>query len=172
ERERVKQERDRRRSTAKQVSLFIFFVLALSFNMVNEDTEIEKKEENGVESMEEDEKKVEAVENDKDEKEEEEAEADAEDDDEEEKKDNDEEKEEVEAVIGGSTKGKRSKKTGDKKEVTEEEPTSPTGFSSNRPVRERKSVERLVATVEKEPTREFLVGKGRGTALKDIPNVI
>ncbi|KAJ8513134.1 hypothetical protein OPV22_003568 [Ensete ventricosum] len=43
--------------------------------------------------------------------------------------------------------------------------------SIERPVRERKTVERLVEIIEKEPNKEFQVEKGRGTPLKDIPNV-
>ncbi|CAL9088615.1 unnamed protein product [Musa textilis] len=43
--------------------------------------------------------------------------------------------------------------------------------SIERPVRERKTVERLVEVIEKEPNKEFQVEKGRGTPLKDIPNV-
>ncbi|XP_065004454.1 DEK domain-containing chromatin-associated protein 1-like isoform X2 [Musa acuminata AAA Group] len=45
------------------------------------------------------------------------------------------------------------------------------GSSIERPVRERKTVERLVEVIEKEPNKEFQVEKGRGTPLKDIPNV-
>ncbi|KAK1306070.1 hypothetical protein QJS10_CPA10g01800 [Acorus calamus] len=41
----------------------------------------------------------------------------------------------------------------------------------DRPVRERKSVQRLVASVEVTPVKEFLIEKGHGTPLKDIPNV-
>nr|XP_010906203.1 protein DEK isoform X2 [Elaeis guineensis] len=48
---------------------------------------------------------------------------------------------------------------------------TPTPSSIDRPVRERKTVERLVEVIEKEPNKEFLVEKGRGTPLKDIPNV-
>ncbi|XP_022852580.1 uncharacterized protein LOC111374182 [Olea europaea var. sylvestris] len=51
------------------------------------------------------------------------------------------------------------------------EPTSPTAPAIQRPVRERKSVERLVATIEKDTDKEFRIEKGRGTALKDIANV-
>ncbi|CAN4122003.1 unnamed protein product [Withania somnifera] len=40
-----------------------------------------------------------------------------------------------------------------------------------RPVRQRKSVERLVAFIEGELTKEIYIEKGRGTALTDIPNV-
>ncbi|KAJ8470073.1 hypothetical protein OPV22_024416 [Ensete ventricosum] len=43
--------------------------------------------------------------------------------------------------------------------------------STERPVRQRKTVERLVEVIEKEPNREFQVEKGHGTPLKDIPNV-
>nr|XP_010906208.1 protein DEK isoform X2 [Elaeis guineensis] len=49
--------------------------------------------------------------------------------------------------------------------------TTPTPSSIDRPVRERKTVERLVEVIAKEPNKEFLVEKGRGTPLKDIPNV-
>ncbi|KAG1347983.1 protein DEK [Cocos nucifera] len=48
--------------------------------------------------------------------------------------------------------------------------STPTPSSIDRPVRERKTVERLVEVIEKEPNKEFLVEKGRGTPLKDIPN--
>ncbi|KAG6596765.1 Protein DEK, partial [Cucurbita argyrosperma subsp. sororia] len=41
----------------------------------------------------------------------------------------------------------------------------------DRPVRERKSVERLVASIERCVVKEFHIEKGRGTPLKDIPNV-
>uniref|UniRef100_A0A7N0U1X6 DEK-C domain-containing protein n=1 Tax=Kalanchoe fedtschenkoi TaxID=63787 RepID=A0A7N0U1X6_KALFE len=44
-------------------------------------------------------------------------------------------------------------------------------FSYNRPVRERKSVERLVAVIERDPSKDFHIEKGIGTALRDIPNV-
>ncbi|KAK6149406.1 hypothetical protein DH2020_016931 [Rehmannia glutinosa] len=53
----------------------------------------------------------------------------------------------------------------------EKEPITPAASRIDRPVRERKSVERLVATVEKDSAKEFHIGKGRGTPLKDIPNV-
>lgn len=76
---------------------------------------------------------------------------------------------EVEAQV--TIEGKRSRKPSNKGQSKEEsrEPISPAGIE--RPVRERKSVERLVASIEKEPPREFLIPKGHGTALKDIPNV-
>ncbi|CAI9755025.1 unnamed protein product [Fraxinus pennsylvanica] len=55
--------------------------------------------------------------------------------------------------------------------IETKEPISPTAFAIQRPVRERKSVERLVSIVEKDSAKEFRIEKGRGTALKDIPNV-
>lgn len=55
-----------------------------------------------------------------------------------------------------------------KKKEKELEPRTP---AIDRPVRERKSVERLVASIEKEVVKEFHIEKGPGTALKDIPNV-
>ncbi|PIA58390.1 hypothetical protein AQUCO_00500365v1 [Aquilegia coerulea] len=51
-----------------------------------------------------------------------------------------------------------------------QEPVTPVALIV-RPVRERKSVERLVASIEREPAKQLRIGKGRGTALKDIPNV-
>ncbi|KAG6490256.1 hypothetical protein ZIOFF_051541 [Zingiber officinale] len=48
---------------------------------------------------------------------------------------------------------------------------SPISSSIERPVRERKAVERLVEVIENEASREFQVEKGRGTPLKDIPSV-
>ncbi|XP_022855617.1 protein DEK-like isoform X1 [Olea europaea var. sylvestris] len=52
-----------------------------------------------------------------------------------------------------------------------EEPKTTTPYAIERPVRERKSVERLVATIEKDNAKDFQIEEGRGTALKDIPNV-
>ncbi|OAY78383.1 Protein DEK [Ananas comosus] len=49
--------------------------------------------------------------------------------------------------------------------------STPTAYSIDRPVRERKTVERLVEVIEKEMNKEFVVEKGRGTPLKDIPSV-
>ncbi|XP_047084367.1 DEK domain-containing chromatin-associated protein 2-like [Lolium rigidum] len=43
--------------------------------------------------------------------------------------------------------------------------------NSDRPHHERKIVERLVEVIDKEPNRNFVVEKGRGTPLKDIPSV-
>jgi len=42
----------------------------------------------------------------------------------------------------------------------------------DRPSRERKTIERFVASNEKESVKEFTIEKGRGTQLKDIPNVV
>ncbi|XP_073149781.1 DEK domain-containing chromatin-associated protein 2-like [Henckelia pumila] len=54
---------------------------------------------------------------------------------------------------------------------TKEEMKTPATPMIERPVRERKSVERLVASIDKDSAKEFHVEKGRGTALKDIPKV-
>ncbi|KAG6756295.1 hypothetical protein POTOM_039721 [Populus tomentosa] len=99
------------------------------------------------------------------------------------------EKEEVEEKDGGSKEkeekleeedGERSKQRGKRKndgrkaemkkvmeEKKEPEPRTPT---FDRPQRERKCVERLVATVDKDAAKEFQIEKGRGIPLKDIPN--
>ncbi|KAL9662248.1 hypothetical protein QQ045_027080 [Rhodiola kirilowii] len=60
------------------------------------------------------------------------------------------------------TKGEKKDEQGEK---------TPVSSVSSRPVRERKSVERLVASIEKDVIREIFVEKGSGVALKDIPNV-
>ncbi|XP_073304253.1 DEK domain-containing chromatin-associated protein 2-like isoform X2 [Primulina huaijiensis] len=67
----------------------------------------------------------------------------------------------------------REKKTKETKTSTDkkEEQKTPVALTIDRPVRERKSVERLVAIIEQDAAKEFKVEKGRGTALKDIPNV-
>ncbi|XP_073268784.1 DEK domain-containing chromatin-associated protein 3 isoform X1 [Populus alba] len=107
----------------------------------------------------------------------------------EEKVDVSKEKEEVEEKDGGSKEkeekleeedGERSKQRGKRKndgrkaemkkvmeEKKEPEPRTPT---FDRPQRERKCVERLVATVDKDAVKEFQIEKGRGIPLKDIPN--
>ncbi|KAH8494133.1 hypothetical protein H0E87_020769 [Populus deltoides] len=107
----------------------------------------------------------------------------------EEKVDVSKEKEEAEEKDGGSKEkeekleevdGERSKQRGKRKsdgrkaemkkvieEKKEPEPRTPT---FDRPQRERKSVERLVATVDKDAVKEFQIEKGRGIPLKDIPN--
>ncbi|XP_008811637.1 protein DEK-like isoform X3 [Phoenix dactylifera] len=83
-------------------------------------------------------------------------------------------------VEGLKRKRARSQKISDKEEAkakkqrgtkSKELLSTPTPSSIDRPVRERKTVERLVEVIEKEPNKEFLVEKGRGTPLKDIPNV-
>ncbi|XP_060199555.1 DEK domain-containing chromatin-associated protein 4-like isoform X2 [Lycium barbarum] len=63
---------------------------------------------------------------------------------------------------------KRKRQVEDKKEL---EPKTPLASTIDRPVRQRKSVQRLVASIEGELTKEIHIEKGRGTALKDIPNV-
>ncbi|MCE3049996.1 hypothetical protein HAX54_046269 [Datura stramonium] len=63
---------------------------------------------------------------------------------------------------------KRKRQVEDKKEL---QPKTPLASTIERPVRQRKSVERLVASIELELTKEIHIEKGRGTALKDIPNV-
>lgn len=49
------------------------------------------------------------------------------------------------------------------------EPLTPT---VERPARERKSIDRFAASVEKEKVKPFKIEKGAGTSLKDIPNVV
>ncbi|KAA8527062.1 hypothetical protein F0562_008709 [Nyssa sinensis] len=78
----------------------------------------------------------------------------------------------------GKGRSPREKMNNKKKEVEEKkkkkkdkEQKTPMGSAIERPVRERKSVERLVASIEKEVVKDFHIEKGRGTALKDIPNV-
>ncbi|CAN6287577.1 unnamed protein product [Urochloa humidicola] len=48
---------------------------------------------------------------------------------------------------------------------------NPNPYSLDRPTRERKTVERLVEVIEKEPGGSLFVEKGRGTPLKNIPGV-
>ncbi|KAG8636944.1 ABC transporter F family member 4 isoform X2 [Manihot esculenta] len=94
----------------------------------------------------------------------------------EEKVDRSEEKEEKteQNEDKGVKKRGRGRSSGEKKVVREKgekkepEPRTP---ASDRPQRERKSVERLVASIERDATKEFHIEKGRGTPLKDIPNV-
>ncbi|XP_042758284.1 DEK domain-containing chromatin-associated protein 4 isoform X2 [Lactuca sativa] len=71
---------------------------------------------------------------------------------------------------GGVEKGNNNNKN-KASEEKKEDPKTPVARAIDRPVRERKSVERLVAVIEKDTAREFHIEKGRGTALKDIPNV-
>uniref|UniRef100_A0A7N0RC44 DEK-C domain-containing protein n=1 Tax=Kalanchoe fedtschenkoi TaxID=63787 RepID=A0A7N0RC44_KALFE len=70
----------------------------------------------------------------------------------------------------GSKKRKRGENAVDKTN-SEQGQATPVNSASLRPVRERKSVERLVASIEKDIIREIFVEKGAGVALKDIPNV-
>lgn len=44
--------------------------------------------------------------------------------------------------------------------------------ASDRPAREKKSVERFIADTASKKTRDVVIQKGSGTALKDIPNVV
>ncbi|XVF70883.1 hypothetical protein PTKIN_Ptkin11bG0198100 [Pterospermum kingtungense] len=76
----------------------------------------------------------------------------------------------------GSKNRSKAQKTGEKargktKKVEKKKEPEPRTPLTDRPVRERKSVERLVASIDKDASREFQIQKGRGTALKDIPNV-
>jgi len=88
---------------------------------------------------------------------------------------NDDKEDEKEESKGSKKRGKGTSSGGKvrEKNKTEEvkkdaEPRTP---FSDRPVRERKSVERLVALIDKDSSKEFRVEKGRGAYLKDIPNV-
>ncbi|XP_076949050.1 DEK domain-containing chromatin-associated protein 3-like isoform X2 [Bidens hawaiensis] len=73
----------------------------------------------------------------------------------------------------GSKKGAKKKGGEEKSKSTKKvkEQTTPVAPTIERPVRARKSVERLVAVIENDATKEFHILKGRGTVLKDIPNV-
>ncbi|XP_059666552.1 DEK domain-containing chromatin-associated protein 4-like [Cornus florida] len=89
-----------------------------------------------------------------------------------------EEKAEESRQKKGSKRHRKGKNAGvkvnNKKKVVKEkkkDPKTPVIYAIERPVRERKSVERLVESIEKEAVKDFNIEKGRGTALKDIPNV-
>uniref|UniRef100_M4D1T2 Uncharacterized protein n=1 Tax=Brassica campestris TaxID=3711 RepID=M4D1T2_BRACM len=69
---------------------------------------------------------------------------------------------------GKSSGEKIRKKTKDEEEKKDSEPKTP---FSDRPVRERKSVERLVAVIDTDSSKEFRIEKGPGAYLKDIPSV-
>ncbi|KAG2256414.1 hypothetical protein Bca52824_075708 [Brassica carinata] len=69
---------------------------------------------------------------------------------------------------GKSSGEKVGKKTKNKEEKKDSEPKTP---FSDRPVRERKSVERLVAVIDTDSSKEFRIEKGPGAYLKDIPSV-
>ncbi|XP_076913013.1 DEK domain-containing chromatin-associated protein 4-like [Bidens hawaiensis] len=73
----------------------------------------------------------------------------------------------------GSKKGAKKKGGEKKRNRTKKvkEQTTPVAPTIERPVRARKSVERLVAVIENDAAKEFHILKGRGTVLKDIPNV-
>ncbi|PKU81116.1 glutamic acid-rich protein [Dendrobium catenatum] len=76
--------------------------------------------------------------------------------------------------VKDKNKAKGKKESGKKtKELisTIDAVSSPLGSSRERPVRERKTVERLVEVIEKEPNKAVVIEKGRGIPLKDIPNV-
>ncbi|XP_058218909.1 DEK domain-containing chromatin-associated protein 3-like [Rhododendron vialii] len=89
---------------------------------------------------------------------------------EEEERDGESKQEKVSKGRGkGRTPGIKAKSI--KKEVEEEQQKTPVTSPTNRPVRARKSVERLVESFEMESVKEFLIEKGRGAALRDIPNV-
>ncbi|CAN7133122.1 unnamed protein product [Brassica rapa subsp. narinosa] len=69
----------------------------------------------------------------------------------------------------GKSSGERiRKKTKNEEEKKDSEPKTP---FSDRPVRERKSVERLVAVIDTDSSKEFRIEKGPGAYLKDIPSV-
>ncbi|KAJ8458820.1 hypothetical protein OPV22_031746 [Ensete ventricosum] len=80
---------------------------------------------------------------------------------------------EAERLKKKRTRGQKTFKEGEGKEglTKSKDFFSPVTSSIERPVRERKTVEWLVEVIEKESSREFQVEKGRGTPLKDIPNV-
>ncbi|XP_020208309.1 zinc finger and BTB domain-containing protein 47-like [Cajanus cajan] len=101
-------------------------------------------------------------------------------DDEEEKDDNDDEEEveeeedEAEEKEKGKAKGKgRGKETPKKSKASEKkDPVTP---ASERPTRERKTVERYsvpspAKSARSSASKGFTIEKGRGTQLKDIPN--
>ncbi|CAF2107235.1 unnamed protein product [Brassica napus] len=69
---------------------------------------------------------------------------------------------------GKSSGEKVGKKTKNEEEKKDSEPKTP---FSDRPVRERKSVERLVAVIDTDSFKEFRIEKGPGAYLKDIPSV-
>ncbi|KAE9614738.1 hypothetical protein Lalb_Chr04g0247871 [Lupinus albus] len=81
-----------------------------------------------------------------------------------------EEKEDTEK--GSKKRGNRKineEKVEKKRKVLKE--TEPRTPAIVRPMRERKTVERLVASIEKDANKELHIAKGNGTPLKDIPNV-
>lgn len=69
------------------------------------------------------------------------------------------------------SQGKEKKQDGTKSREAKSLLNTPSPYGTDRPQRERKTVERLVEVIEKEPNKNFVVEKGRGTPLKDIPSV-
>ncbi|XP_062211758.1 DEK domain-containing chromatin-associated protein 4-like [Phragmites australis] len=69
------------------------------------------------------------------------------------------------------SQGKDKKQDGSKSREAKSLLSTPNPYATDRPQRERKTVERLVEVIEKEPNKDFVVEKGRGTPLKDIPSV-
>jgi protein DEK len=59
---------------------------------------------------------------------------------------------------------KRARSSAEKKEAI--------SFAADRPTRDRKSIDRFIASAQKENTRELRIKQGGGTLLKDIPNVV
>ncbi|KAE8723561.1 hypothetical protein F3Y22_tig00012370pilonHSYRG00179 [Hibiscus syriacus] len=84
-----------------------------------------------------------------------------------------EDEEEQEENAEDELKGEDEEEQEENSEESEEEKKEPEQRTplTDRPVREQKSVERLVASIEKGSSREFQIEKGKGTHLKDIPNV-
>ncbi|KAJ1377955.1 Transferase [Sesbania bispinosa] len=129
----------------------------------NEKDEDEKDEESNQEEEKVDEKK--------------ETEEKDEDDEDEDENENDEEDE---AETGEKTKAKRGPKKGKKERASKKEASSekkdPATPASERPTRERKTVERYsvpspAKSGRSSTSKGLIIEKGRGTQLKDIPNV-
>ncbi|GKV44597.1 hypothetical protein SLEP1_g51761 [Rubroshorea leprosula] len=139
----------------------------------DEASKLKKEEPNG-EAMDEE---TGPIENDETEKEEN-KEVEEEEGSEEEEKQVDEEEgktEEIKQTKGSRRRGKgkniREKVKGKTKDGAAKKDVEQRTPVTDRPVRERKTVERLVASIEKDSSRELQIEKGRGTPLKDIPNV-
>ncbi|KAF8722061.1 hypothetical protein HU200_022692 [Digitaria exilis] len=69
------------------------------------------------------------------------------------------------------SQGKDKKQEGSRSREAKSLLETSSPYGTDRPQRERKTVERLVEVIEKEPNKNFVVEKGRGTPLKDIPSV-
>jgi len=69
------------------------------------------------------------------------------------------------------SQGKDKEQDGSKSKEAKSLLNTPSPYGTNRPQRERKTVERLVEVIDKEPNKNFVVEKGQGTPLKDIPSV-